>query len=78
MIAKLSSKGQLTLPIKIRKRLRLKTGDRLKFSINEAGKIEITPVRVSLKDLKGMLPAPKQPVSLEEMEQAILEEGGKV
>ena len=34
MVVRLSSKGQLTLPKKIRQLLNLKTGDRVQFSIN--------------------------------------------
>ncbi|RMG32673.1 MAG: AbrB/MazE/SpoVT family DNA-binding domain-containing protein [Methanobacteriota archaeon] len=78
MIAKISSKGQLTIPKKIRTRLKLKAGDRIKFTINEDGRIEITPVRISLKELRGMLSPPKQTISLQEMEEAIHTEGGKL
>ena len=66
MTATLTSKGQLTIPKEVRRRLNLKAGDRLKFIINEKGGIEILPVRVSVKDLEGMLPVPEKPVSLEE------------
>jgi len=77
MTATLTSKGQLTIPKEVRRRLNLKAGDRLKFIINEKGGIEILPVRVSVKDLEGILPVLEKPVSLEEMEEAILEEGGR-
>lgn len=37
-LAKLTSKGQITIPIEIRKKLRLKEGDKV-FFIEEEGKI---------------------------------------
>jgi antitoxin PrlF len=37
-LAKITSKGQITIPIEIRKRLRLKEGDKV-FFIEEDGKI---------------------------------------
>ena len=72
MLATLTSKGQVTLPSAIRKQLKLKPGDRLDFVLREDGCIEIVPVRGSLTSLKGMVPRPEQPVSLEEMEKAII------
>ena len=43
-IATVTSKGQITVPLAIRKRLGLKTGDRIEF-INEGGTIIVRPVR---------------------------------
>lgn len=77
MITTLTSKGQLTLPKEIRERLNLKTGDKIQFIINEAGKIELTPLTLRLTALKGLLPPPEKTVTLEEMAQAIAEEGGQ-
>ena len=78
MVVRLSSKGQLTLPKKIRQLLNLKTGDRVQFSINENGNIELTPLKSSVKDLKGILPAPQKAVSLQDMEEAISTAGGSI
>jgi len=36
--------------------LKLKTGDKIQFMINKEGKIELSPIKVRLKDLKGILP----------------------
>ncbi|MFQ5675085.1 MAG: AbrB/MazE/SpoVT family DNA-binding domain-containing protein [bacterium] len=78
MVSTLTSKGQLTIPKKIREHLKLKTGDKLQFIINGNGKVELSPVKVSIKDLKGILRSPEKPVSLEDMEKAIVESGGHI
>ncbi len=71
MIAALSSKGQLTLPVEIRRTLHLHAGDRLDIVLGENNRVELIPLSRSVKDLKGMLPKPPQPISLEEMDRAI-------
>ena len=71
MITTLTSKGQLTLPADIRRQLNLKPGDKLDFTLLDDGRVEVTPVRGSMRDLKGSLPRPKRTVSLKQMDQAI-------
>jgi AbrB family looped-hinge helix DNA binding protein len=75
MIATITSKGQVTLPATIREQLRLKTGDRLDFFVLEDGHIEIVPLKESPRKLKGMVPKPAKPVTLEEMDEAIAKGG---
>jgi AbrB family looped-hinge helix DNA binding protein len=68
----LSSKGQITLPQAIRKRLRLKPGDRIDFEVGADGEVRLRPLRSDIRALKGLLKRPgRKPVSLEEMEEAI-------
>ncbi len=78
MTSTLTSKGQLTVPKEVRERLKLKTGDKIQFMINKEGKIELSPIKVRLKDLKGILPPPKKKVTLKDMENAIIDSGGKI
>ncbi len=78
MTSTLTSKGQLTVPKEVRERLKLKTGDKIQFMINKEGKIELSPIKVRLKDLKGILPSPKKKVTLKDMENAIIDSGGKI
>lgn len=73
--ATLTSKGQTTIPQKIRSYLGLHTGDRLEFLINEEGKVLLTPLTVDVRELKGCLPKPKKSASIEEMNQAIAKRG---
>ncbi|MBI3927761.1 MAG: type II toxin-antitoxin system PrlF family antitoxin [Armatimonadetes bacterium] len=69
--ATLTSKGQITLPVAIRKHLQVKPGDRVCFLIDDDGRVTVWPVTASVTSLKGIIPRPPQPVSLDDMEQAI-------
>lgn len=71
MEATVTSKGQITLPKYLREQLHLATGDRVIFLMEEDGSVHLIPKHASLKDLKGIVPKPEQPVTLEEMERAI-------
>jgi AbrB family looped-hinge helix DNA binding protein len=71
MEAKLSSKGQATIPKAVRDRLQIKSGDRFKFFFHPDGVI-ILP-KISTARLKGIIPKPTQSVSLEEIDRAIAE-----
>jgi AbrB family looped-hinge helix DNA binding protein len=71
MEAKLSSKGQATIPKAVRERLKIKPGDRFKFFFHPDGVI-ILP-KISTARLKGIIPKPAQAVSLGEMDRAIAE-----
>lgn len=51
-LAKLSSKGQITVPIEIRKKLNLKEGDKVLF-FEEAGKIVVENASIiALKEMQ--------------------------
>lgn len=71
----LTSKGQTTIPKDIRRHLRLKPGDRMEFIIEANGRVIMLPASVDAAALKGILPKPKRPVSLEDMERAIRKRG---
>jgi len=71
MIATLTSKGQLTLPKAVRERCGLRTGDRLDCIAREDGLIEIIPLKQPASKLRGILPKPAEPVTVEEMNEAI-------
>lgn len=69
MEATLSSKGQATIPKAVRERLSLKPGDRFKFFFHPDGVI-ILP-KISTSRLKGIVPKPAWPVSLEDIDAGI-------
>jgi len=74
--ATMTSKGQVTVPVEVRRRLRLSSGDRLDFEIGPSGEVRVQAARSDVRDLAGTLHSPKRrPVSLEAMERAILKRG---
>ncbi|MFO7858740.1 MAG: AbrB/MazE/SpoVT family DNA-binding domain-containing protein [Ectothiorhodospiraceae bacterium] len=71
MHATLTSKGQITLPKALRDRFRLSAGDRVEFVLEDGDTVRLVVKRGSARQLKGMLPKPGEPVSLEAMDEAI-------
>ncbi|MEI7948033.1 MAG: AbrB/MazE/SpoVT family DNA-binding domain-containing protein [bacterium] len=71
MIATLSSKGQVTIPVSIREFLGIKTGDSIDFVFTKNETIEMIPARTPVQALRGLVSKPKRPVTLSEMDAAI-------
>jgi AbrB family looped-hinge helix DNA binding protein len=72
-IATLTTKGQITIPVDVRRQLGLRPGSRVDFVYVREGVVELVPVSGTVKSLKGMVPAPDTPVTLEQMDDAIAE-----
>lgn len=71
--ATVTSKGQLTVPVEVRRALGLRPGSKVEFVATEHGAYELTVKQGSIQELKGMFPAPAVPVTLEQMDDAIAE-----
>jgi antitoxin PrlF len=70
--AMVTSKGQITIPKRIRDFLKVKPGDRVDFDIDAKGTVVVRPGGADVRQLKGLLHRPRRsPVSLEAMEAAI-------
>jgi len=70
--ATLTSKGQLTLPRRVREHLRVRTGDTVDFVIDAGGEVHVRAGDVDVADLKGLLRRPgSRAVTLGEMDAAI-------
>ncbi len=70
--AKITAKGQITIPSQVRSALGLDVGDRIEFIESEKGQFLIIPATGSIQELKGMARGRREkPVSFEEMDRAI-------
>ena len=56
-MAKVTSKGQITVPKRVRARLAVGPGDQLAFEFDEQGVLHVTPMRRPLPPLRGFLAA---------------------
>lgn len=71
--ATVTSKGQVTLPKELRKRLGIQTGSRIRFNIPAQGPVQIERVLYDLEDLWRMADEGGKPgpvMSFEEMNEA--------
>ena len=73
----LTSKGQTTVPKDIRRHLGLKPGDKIRFLVEDDGRVVVLPATLHLRDLRGRLPKPPKPVSVERMNEAIRKRAGR-
>jgi AbrB family looped-hinge helix DNA binding protein len=70
----ITSKGQTTIPKKIREYLHLQPGDRVDFVVDERGRVVLEPATLDVKELEGILHRPgMKAVSTEGMKKAIKE-----
>jgi antitoxin PrlF len=68
----LTSKGQTTIPKKVREHLKLHAGDRIDFVVSPDGEVLIRPATLDAGELKGLLfRKGMKPVPAEAMRQAI-------
>jgi antitoxin PrlF len=71
--ATVTSKGQVTLPSEVRKRLGVQKGSRIRFSIPVSGAVRVEPVLFELEDLWKAIDAGGQTgaaMTFEEMDAA--------
>ena len=74
--ATITSKGQVTIPVDLRNQLCFHSVYRIEISFNEAtGRYEVYPATRSLASLKGIVKKPAKPVSIEDMNRTIAEQG---
>ncbi len=67
----MTSKGQITVPKAVRVHLNLKPGDRVLFTISDAGGVHMLSANKDVSSLRGILPPPSRQVSIDEIEASI-------
>lgn len=69
--AKITSKGQITLPKSIRERLRVVPGDRVVFRISGDGSVRLEAATGDWRALVGSVKSPVRGVTIEQMDDGI-------
>ncbi|HYW30520.1 MAG TPA: AbrB/MazE/SpoVT family DNA-binding domain-containing protein [Gemmatimonas sp.] len=72
--ATVTSKGQITIPADVRRRLGLESGDRVEF-VEVDGGFTLKVANDDIRALKGLLRVPAKPVSIEQMNAVIRRRG---
>jgi antitoxin PrlF len=73
--ATLTTKGQITIPLAVRRKLGLDAGDRVEFVELAPGEFALKPATEDVRSLKGMIRRTVRPVSIGAMNAAIKRRG---
>ncbi|MEO8675231.1 MAG: AbrB/MazE/SpoVT family DNA-binding domain-containing protein [Casimicrobiaceae bacterium] len=73
--ATLTSKGQITIPVAVREKLGLATGDRVEFVELSPGEFAMKSANEDVRALKGMVRRPPKAVSIAAMRAAVRRRG---
>lgn len=66
VISTVSSKGQVTIPIDVRRLLGVGAADKVAFVVTDEGKVELRPARFTLESVLGSVTAlPEESVDLD-------------
>lgn len=69
--ATVTSKGQITLPVRMREKLGLRPGSKVVFEEQANGNFVVRKKTGDIRDLKGFFPKPERPLTIEDMDEAI-------
>ena len=73
--SRITSKGRVTIPIKVRNELNINLGDRLKFVLIEPGRYVLEVAKSDVTALKGMFGAVIKSISIQDMNETIARRG---
>lgn len=63
--AKTSAKGQVTVPVEVRRLIGLEAGGKVQFQTDSEGRVYLTAKKRSIKALKGLVARPPSPVDVD-------------
>lgn len=75
--AKLTRKGRVTVPKRVRELLGVHDGDRLVFRLQEDGTVVVEAEKVNLRSLRGAVQTKVRGVTFRAMNEAIRRGGGR-
>lgn len=75
--ATVTTKGQITIPKEVREGLGVGAGDRVEFVEQERGVYTVVAATRDVRLLKGMVPKPSRPVSIDDMNAAVRRASGR-
>lgn len=70
-VSTMNAKGQVTIPAKLRKRLNLEPGSKLRLFLEPDEHSVVMAATGSIKDAFGILPKPEKAFTIEEMDEAV-------
>lgn len=72
-LSTISSKGQVTIPVDVRRQLGVEASDKVSFVLTDEGKVELRPARFTLESVLGSIEAlPNESTDLDrEIEEAV-------
>jgi len=79
ILSTITSKGQVTIPVEVRKHLNLKRNDKLAFVIDDEGTVRLAAPRYpDVASLRGAAGSLKKPLSWQEMREIAREDRQQV
>jgi antitoxin PrlF len=63
--AKTSAKGQVTVPVEVRRLIGLEAGGKVQFQTDSEGRVYVTAKKRSIKALKGLVPKSPETINID-------------
>ena len=73
VITRITKSGQLTMPAEVRRNLGVKPGDRVLWTMDVAGNTIVRPMRYTIEELDGIVPAIDHPSAETDFDDIIAE-----